>query len=475
MRKIISCMTVAGLGFATLTGCGQPEDPHAELEQAVQRVLAADRSDLDVEATPLSLLSERREALQQSIAEIESAIRAGEGPSQAAARRLLADVYASIARIDAGQAMEQYSGLMSRSPALAAYLRSLDGSASRVAQLEEGDQGIREQLQQEIRDQQARQAQLQQQRQQLQTQLQELQEQRDEQAQLSLAAMTEMTQLTGEAFMAEGDEQYDLEAEAAQARRRAEEFDTAAELHQIDIDAAQAEVQLLDAQLQRLDEVLDNLADEVEQRRQRDQQRITQRDAAEQDRTAAAEQLAGEFDETWSVYQASVDQPLIEAVRMLDDAMDQINLAVNQADSQVQTHAQLGLAGMHVEKAHLLSRHQMMTRAILQTLDMIVAGPERGFSRQQIEQFTEARNQLAARHSELRSQMQEVTDQGLQLAGELADRGGDVAEQAHAYRTRLNELQQRQADTAAPIDTEARPDDQATSGDRLPWYWIVGF
>ncbi|MFP4143580.1 MAG: hypothetical protein ACLFV3_00385 [Phycisphaeraceae bacterium] len=424
MRKSVDFLPLLGLSLlVTLGGCEKSETATQEqlraaqdiFEQAEQGYVPRDRQPEDFRTYRLETLAEAEPALQE-------VVQQGEPSEQSLALRMLAEINQARARQLSQQAMGDYAQLAGRSGAVTGYLRAAEQAASRARKFSGNQADLISKLTTEAEEQQKRAQTLESQVESLQSRIDELTEQRNELRDQAGDLVTEAQELRDQAFLAEGDEQYDLEDEATELTRKAESLAADADQLQAQIDVLAAEQAVAQTQLELAREAIARLEQGVQAARESEQVLRESHAAAEKQRSEATEILAREFEKVWQAFQNSVDQPLGQAGQQMTQAVDRLQKA-SQIETVDEQAVRSELLSARVNQAQLLAKQALVTRSFGRMVGGLSQRAE-GLMPEQVEQFNQVQQVLADQLEEINAQLSEVAQAGSQLAGRLAGRGG---------------------------------------------------
>lgn len=435
-NKLASLVLMASL--AGLTACGESVSPQSALDDALRQIEIAQQGYAQPAGEKATALEQHRsEALAEAARTLQDVLSGGTPAQQVAARQLLAEIRASMARMAAQEAAAAYGQVAPQAVALLDIATAAESADSRRVLLDERRPAVIQAVREEIQQQQTRQQNLQAEAQQLQqkieaeeAQLKTINTRRDE-------AMARAQELRAQAFVAEGDEQYRLYDQAAAAEREGTVAAAEGDRHRLTIDMIQSQLAVIDSQLKLTNDLIREMQERVQAAQQR-QQEVEQGVAeAVQARGQQVQQLSAALEEVSRRFNQQVDQKLQQASERIAEAVQHLEAAQGQATGQVRQAVEQDLLGARAAQASLLAEHLLVVDGfhdVLRALQQAVAGVEDA----QVPALQTLTQDLAAKKSDLVAQAQQAIQSGQQLATQLGDQ--DQADRLAQYAQRINAI-----------------------------------
>ncbi|MEX1015249.1 MAG: hypothetical protein WDZ31_00785 [Phycisphaeraceae bacterium] len=421
------------MALAPLAGCGEEPRSAAQrhLDAAIHTVSQAQYGFVP-EGEDMPLADYRLQTLEQAVSDLQQVIDQGTREQQIAAQSMLADIHAAAARAHRREAGDQFAALSKRSGSVLSHLAAYERAHGRVARLDRDRALLREQINEEIREQRTRHEQLQSRREQLQEEREDLQARQDALQEDVDTAQARARQLRDQAFVAEGDEQYDLEEEAAQLLLEGEKQAIEAEQLGIQIDLVQTDLTLTEQQLASIDKLVEDLQAQVEEVQTQTQQMTDRRAEAEADRTEALDVLRNEYEQLTQAYQSAVRSRFEDARQRAGQATDQVG----------QTPDRTAQLARRVEQSQILADQIAAIGSLGQVLQVVVDRVEQ-VQPEQARAFSNSLAELIEQQYRLMEQAEQTLDAARTAADELAGSGGDTGAFAQQQQARLDAHRER--------------------------------
>lgn len=452
MHRVRKClasvmlMAVAGIQ----AGCGESsvepgvlKDAVTAFDRAQQGFVPEGTQEGTQSADTIGVRAYRQQALREAGARLDAVIESGSASQQIAAGRLRAGVDASAAHYATREATLAYAALAPRAVKLMSQVAAADRAMARGQALDVNQPELIRALEAEVQQQTQRRQELQHESDELTAQLKA---QQAEQAAIRATrdkATAAAQALREQAFIAKGDQRYDLYDQAAKKQREASTAAAEMERRQLDIDMLNSRLGVVNSQLSLANELLAELkgrADAARRRQQEIEQAIA---AAMKDRDAALDALAGGFQGVMAVYREQVDAPLAAATQRMAQAVAQLQaaqkLAASGPDAALAQSLRADVLGALTTQSQLLTEHLRTVRGFHQILEMVSNGVQR-IDPQQAAAFDAALSELAAKMSELAAKAQQTIASAQQLADQLGGASGGIAAAAKAQSERLARL-----------------------------------
>jgi chromosome segregation ATPase len=439
-KTLPSLVLVAGI--VGLTACDDAGRQQTALQDAIQQIQVAERGFVAASDEPVPLMQHRRENLEDASRKLRSVVDQGTAAQQTTARRLLADLASSLARMDAQQAAAAYGEIAPESVQLVSLAMAADRAAARAQLLDQRQPAVIEALRTQIREEEARLAELRASAEQTQRQidgeraaLERIENQRDQ-------AMARAQELRSQAFVAEGAEGFRLADDAAAVEREGTIAAAEGDRRQLTIDMLQSQLSVVESQLRLTTEVIEELNSRVAaaQRRQGEIEQASIDAIRARDEQIAA--LSERLGDVLSAFRERVDGRLQQASQRLGEAVQHLQAAEGGADRDIRDHVQLDLLTARAMQVHLYAEHLMLTAAfhdLLRTLQQSIAS----LDGVEAPGLAEAVQQLAEQRTALAAEATQAIQSGQQLAAQLANAPESVASVAAEHTRRLAGYQQR--------------------------------
>ncbi|MFA9477472.1 hypothetical protein ACERK3_04105 [Phycisphaerales bacterium AB-hyl4] len=433
--------------LAPLVGCDEQRQGSAQrqLDAAVATINEAQLGFVsDVEES--NLAEHRLETLGQAANNLRAVITDGDRDQQVIARRLLADIHATATQGMLRDAGREDAALRLRAGSIITQLGAYELANARVRRFDRDDALMIEQLNEEIREQRGSREQTQQRRERVAGELEQLREQRQQLRDQIDDAHGQARDLRDQAFVAEGDEQYELEEEAAQLVLRAEKQAAEAEQLEGQITIGEADLLLADQRIELIDSLVEELRDQVQKVEGQTAQTADWRDEAEADRNEAFETLREEFEQLIEAYHASVRDRYERVSERADEAADQASQAAQMASGRERPAARAELLARQGDQIRAFVNHADAISGLGLVLGIVVERVE-ATQPDAVRPFEEGFSDLVDRQERLAEEAELLIDAALELADELLGEGETIAEFAAAHRDWLNAQRDRLRDS----------------------------
>lgn len=432
-NKLASLVLVALT--AGLTACGESVSPQSALDDALRQVEVAQQGYAQPAGEEArALIQHRGETLAEAARTLQDVLSGGTPAQQVAARQLLAEIQASMARMAAREAAQAYGQIAPQAVSLLDIATAAESADSRRLLLDERRPAVIEAIREEIQQQQTRQQNLQAEAQQLQQKLQAEQGQLETINARRDEAMARAQELRARAFVAEGDEQYRLYDQASAAEREGTVAAAEGDRHRLTADMLQSQMAVIESQLKLTSELVGEMQERVQAAQQR-QQEVEQGVAqTTQTRDQHVQQLTTALEEVSRQFNQQVDQKLQQAGAQLAEAVQHLEAAQGQASGPVQQAVRQDLLGARAAQASLFAEHLLVVDGfsdVLRTLQQTVAGVEGA----QVPALAALTQDLAAKKTDLAARAQQAIQSGQQLANQLGDQ--DQADRLTKYAQRV--------------------------------------
>ena len=357
------CLFVSGL-LAVTGGCDRREgaaggDFQAALtlmDKANQGYIAPDAEAPAGDET-LSLQQYRQQTLDKALARLEQVVQSGDAAQKSAAHRMLADIHVSAARYKARQSASAYAALAAETSSLITQLRAIDRLDSQAALFSQDRSSIKDAIEAELQAQQAQRQDVAARITELNQQIEQAETQRAAARKKAEAASGEQHELESDAFVAEGDEHYNLLDRASEAKRRAGAAAAEANKHQVQIDQLQSQREIEQVKRQQIDQSIEQLEAQLRTYEQQQQTRSAEAENARQQRANAATQLVNAVEQMHQRFQQQVSQPAGTAADRAATAVEQMQKAVDTAGAAERDSARRQLLNKRVTQVRLLTDH----------------------------------------------------------------------------------------------------------------------
>lgn len=436
-------MLLAVLAGAALSGCGNAQSQQSELDEALRTVQLAEVGYVPNQAgNTASVAAYRQQTLGKAAQQLDLVIQNGTPGEKVAARRLKADIQASAARDAAREAAAEYEQLAPRAVELVTYAVAAERAAARGAAMDERQPAVIAGLNEEIGKQNQRKSELQREAADLQKKLDaenaalaEINTRRDQ-------AVGQAQQLRDQAFVQEGQQQFDTYEQAAVAEREGTKADAEVARRQLNIDVLNSQLSVLKSQLALTDNLLTELSERVKAGQARQTEIETGVAGANTDRDAQLAKLRTEVDQLVSVYRSAVEQRLATATEQMRSAVSLLEQA--QGDARLATNreaVQLDLLAARAAEAHLLAQQLLVTSGFHSILGVIAQNTQK-LEGAELPALQQAMADLAQKKTQLATQAREAVQRGQELAQQLAGGSGAVAEAAQKRTERFEAYKQ---------------------------------
>ncbi|MEX0746137.1 MAG: hypothetical protein WD118_11095, partial [Phycisphaeraceae bacterium] len=353
--------------------------------------------------------------------------------------QMLADVHAASARNELAEARAEAGRLQRRSTALHGYVVAYELAHARSRSTDRDAGLLREQLNEELREQRSERSTLQEQREELVKNRASLEQERQTLRGKVDEAHAEARRLRDEAFVAEGTEHFELAEQARQAALRGDVEAGRADNVQGEIDMIDARLAMIDQRTEQVDAVIAGLTRQLETVGTQVDQNAEQRREAEADRDAALEALRDEYDRLLEGYQSAVRPRFEQARQHSERAVDQSRQAADLAASgSERTTARTVLLARWTDHVQNPVSQAIQVAALSDLLQRVadrvesVQGSEGRALQDKYRDLVEHQQQLVAT-------AEGAIEQARELAGDLASESGDVGPFAQRQQNWLDE------------------------------------
>lgn len=363
----------------------------------------------------------RQATLDRAIAPLENVISRGSPEQQAAAAMLRADIASARATHLAEQALDASRGVTLDARDLVSRLVELDARRVRVDLLERDLGPIVRRYRTAAEERTRTREQLNQRAAELRERLASLESRTAEARDASQTAMQRAASLDDRAFEARGEQRYDLEERAAEARREAAAAMADAEQLQVQDQTLRVDLAVLDQRIAALGDAAETLASRAEASTQRQSTLDTQKQEAVQAREQAVQALIDTLDRLTGRFNDDVTDPLTAAADQLRGAIDTLERVVGTASlsPERRTQVRLALLSRRLDLAHVLSHHAAAAAGFGGKIAILESAadrlPEAGPA------IDLALTVLRERKAALTQATAEVAQAGRELAAELED------------------------------------------------------
>lgn len=430
-------LSIAALALAgVLCGCDQTASQFAEAQQyldaALDKVNNAERG--FTSSGGQDLQAYRQTVLASAIPDLKRVISTGVPQQQVAASRLHAQIDASAARSDTRKAVTVYAELANELASSVTYLLAVDRATVRAADFDRNLDEIiaryEADSEQDAEQREVLSAEVETLREELEGMVNIIDDLHDQADQ----AFAESQKLREEAFVATGEQRYELEESAAQAELRANKASTEADKMEAQADAVRARLALVQAQVQLKTQDIADLAVQVEEVQQREQADRESREKALAEREEAAEVLTSKLDQLFDRYEKEVRDPLEAAHEQMDQAVGMLESAVSRAGANQELRGDVNsdLLSAQIAKINILTEHALLAADFAGKLNVFAADADRLLP-ERAEKITGLIDALTARQAELRTEALVSIEQAKELAGD----DQDAIDTIEAYELRL--------------------------------------
>lgn len=436
--------TLGLISSCWLAGCGEESGVtagQADLNQAIRLIGEAERRFADQTAVSelgadvgAARRAHRQEHLKEAAARLESAVRSGTPAEQVAARRLLADIYASQAQESRRQALIDSGHLRQQTVRLYGHLTEVDRAVARQKLMDR-----RGEIEAEARALEAEAKRHDDARETFTRQIAQLQQQRDQQAARVQAARQEAHRLAAEAeklraqaFAAEGEARFDLANEAAEMDRKAEAAGFEADRHQLELEVIELNMVPLQDWRQLRQVAATELRSQQAASRQEIQTLASGLQEAQATEKAALQRLEEAFVQLDEHFIQQVDARFQEAAQSIGAAIEQLQTAAGAAGRNRQ-EVDVEQAAKLLEQATLFTQYALAVRAYADTLHGVTASV-REIVPGAAEALVNRQAELASASAAAQAEAAAVISTGEQLAEQIRSA---LAEGSQAERRRL--------------------------------------
>lgn len=456
LKKIVA-LSMVGLGFVAQVGCDQQEAAHSKLDAAVEIFETAHRGYVPSkqgEQESQELQAYRQQALEPAVTKLKEVLQSADASAgeKVTAGRLLASVHLSRARFDQREATNEYASLAGRSTTLLTYLRVVEDAVSRVAMLSQSTEAKTvATLQQEIQRQQTNQKSYEQgytdaagQKQpgldEVQAKLKDLQAQREQKLKTADEIAAKAAALRQQAFVAQGQAQYDLYDQADKIAREAAAARVQAEQLAVQIEVLQAQQAMLQVMIREAEQVAKDTASRIEEIHKQEQAKQAKLAEVKTQLSEASDTLMQEFSETVRVFEEAVQAKFDAANQRATQAIAALKQAVGQARGNDQMAVKADLLSAYVDQADILSNQAILTHSFSEILGLVAQSGQKALP-QQAQQLTDAHQATASKQQAVATAANEAIAAGLELATELANRAQGESNLAMLVQDQQQRLQ----------------------------------
>ena len=367
------------LAAASLTACDDSARQDAQsrdaLSQAIATLAEAERG-YAAEIGEGGYEAHRADRLQAAAEQLEQVIAQGSGVSKVEAQRLLADVRLSQARQLVRQAKTSQSDIAGRLQRLLNQINTVEQVQRLITSRSGSDEGVVGALQEGedmIRENKAG----------ITSNLSELSAQR-EAATLNAESANEQAaghfrraeEAEQQAFIAENDQDRNAaEVRAYQARQEGAAAQRQAAEAQIEADRLARETASLQKESQTWDQMAQQVAGLMTKVREDGQAAATDVTEAGSAKNLGLTAVRQSLEELIEGYRQQIDQPLTEAGERINDALQQLDTATNQAAAGDRSGLRFDRLTALVEKARALSVHAAAAREVAGAASAVAASP----------------------------------------------------------------------------------------------------
>lgn len=407
------------------------------LMEALDTLDRAERGFVSEDAAGLDYTSYRLGVFDEVEADLESVASGGSPREQVVAHRVLADLSATRGRAAARAARLESAALGGRTGVVLSYLEALDRAWARGQRFEGTGERVIEQLNEEVRELRAQAEGLDAEAADHRRRVAQLTDERDQWRSRADEAFAQVSAMRDNAFVAQGDDRFDLETEADQAELTAQAHASEAEKIEAALEVAEAGVALATARKEAIERLVGDLQTQVERVQAGDADRAEARVEAQAAMTEAADAMADAFEDVMSVHAEAVTARLDRAREHLAQAIAQLEQVENTiTDADTGTSVLWELVDAYgeqlrivVEQAAAVGRLGQVTRVIAERTEA-VAPDEAGRYRDAFERLSEQQDELFAEADRIEVALSERIE-------ELDGRGGQYADLAEVQRDRV--------------------------------------
>lgn len=427
-----------------------------KLDNALEQIQAASGGYVPSEKgrAGVTLAEYRQQSLQDSVEALESAAEAGAPGQRVAARRVLADVYASKARHLSRSAGGDAATLSARAAGLLSYLLAADRAQGRVTEYTTDLSAV-------LTDMEAKLAEATSQRQAAERRVKELDptiadlQSRIEQLRTqSQSLRTQAQQLRGRAFDQQGDERYSALDEADKLELAGDQADFEAQRLAVDLDrqvAMQAEHQReLAAITQRVELIEQIIARTQSRQRESDQQRAD----AEADRAAASKGLREEFERISKAYDDLVVTTYNQALEAQIKAIEELEKAQASATGGAeQDTVRTEMLAKQMDRIYILSEFATVEGGFARTIDSLLVRADTLLPGGEADVLKATRRQIADRQGRFLEESQQAMARARELIEQLrpsAPEGSELATALSRQQRHLDHYSQMLEQAALP-------------------------
>lgn len=311
--------------------------------------------DQEVTETRRDVQAFRQKILAQAAQKLKDIVKIGSESQKLSARRVLADVYASQARYELRQAMENWAAIANRSATVMSYLGSVDRADSRVRLFDTDERALLTELRKDRQATKVHIEEIETKCKQLRGRIETLTSQIRRLDSQSEQASQEAQRLHGKALVTtDMAKQYDVYDRSAKIDRQANVTSAAAQKLDVELDAIGSELVLLVEQ-QRIEQEAIKILDQQIAAAQQRQARLPYKQAIAE-KTEAIEQLIVSLKQITDDYGSDVEGQLEHAAKKMNEAIDQIVQTGSNAESDERS-IQLERLGHMTNITHVLTEH----------------------------------------------------------------------------------------------------------------------
>ena len=438
--RYTSLLTACCLGLATFSlGCEERVATTTRtLMESLDTLEAAERGYVPAESAEMTYHAYRLSVYEDVEPDLRRVASDGSRREQVVAHRLLGDIHASRGRAQARQARHEAAELGTRTSVLLGYLAAADRAAARVQRLEGTSELVIEQLNEELRELRQELARLEAEEAEHRQSVEALTAERDRWREQADEAYAEARRIRDRAFVADGDDRYELETEADEQELAAHGH--AAEAEKIDarLDVAEAEAALATARQGHLEALIEQLQEQIQRARAGDQSRAESREEARAALAEANEALVEAFQDVLSVHEQAVVLPLTAAREQhLAAAIEQFENAERHAvDADTGTSVLWELTDAYTEQLRMIVEESAAVGR-LGRITAIFAG-----SQAPAQPFAEALDRFNEQQDDLFAEAHRIEQLLVERIDELDQRPG-AERRARTQRQRLDVLMNR--------------------------------
>ncbi len=446
--KPILLIGIIALSVVIMQGCSREASQHAaaqeQLEKALDIIRQAELGYVPDDVGNISYRDYRHQVLTSAADELNEVVNNGSKDQKLSAQRLLADIYAHSARYAMRKATDEYAAVTSQSTRLFSYLIAADRISKRINQLSGDSAGIISILEDSERERKFEQLEIEQrlqdlydQRSDIETQIHTLRDKMD-------AAAAKAREIRDQAFIVQGEEQYDLYERANDIEQGINQLAARIEEQQTIIDDLAVTIKPLQAELElnlKILQMLQQQINDIETAEHTDRQDMA---GAKKELTDQVDVLKKEFNEIIDQYHHRVDTKLTAAMKNMGTSVAMLDEAVSGSSRQMKTDVQRELLAKQLEQIQVAMHYLMITRGMTQTVSIVTDEarrlylPETSIYVARLEAMQRIRNELINEATQYIERCRMLADQ-LAPGGE-SELLADVPDRLVNYEQQLNQI-----------------------------------